>query len=180
MEYSYNLSSIVNFPTRINSSSISIIDNFFIDTTYSNKFDIIPVSNGLSDHDAQLLTIQLDQQHIKGQSTSYKRNINQFTIDDFLDSLSQETWASVFEGNDVNTNFNNFLNTFLRHFYASFPMVKVKNPYNHNSWITPGIRTSCQHKTVLYLKLQTNSNPALKKYFKDYCRILTEVIKAAK
>ena len=59
-------------------------------------------------------------------------------------------------------------------------MVKVKNPYNRNSWITPGIRTSCQHKTVLYLKLQTNSNPALKKYFKNYCRILTTLIKAAK
>jgi hypothetical protein len=108
--HSYNLSSIVNFPTQISSRSLSTIDNFFIDTSYSNKFNIIPIINGLSDHDAQLLTLQFAQQHTKDQSVSYK---NQFTIDDFLHKLSQETWASVFEGNNVNTNFNTFLNTFL-------------------------------------------------------------------
>ena len=34
-----------------------------------------------------------------------------------------EAWENVFSnnGNDTNTIFNNFLNTFLRKFYASFP-----------------------------------------------------------
>ena len=178
--HSYNLSSVVDFPTRISSCSYSTIDNFFIDNSYLNKFNIIPIINGLSDHDAQLLTIQLVQQHIKGQNAFYKRNINQYTIDDFLHKLSHETWAPVFEGNDVNTNFNTFLNTFLRYFYSSFPMVKVNKPHNYNSWITTGIRTSCQHKRVLYLKLRNNNNPSLKKYFKDYCRILSRVINDAK
>ena len=52
----------------------------------------------------------------------YKRNINQYTITDFLFKLSHETWTSVFEGDDVNTVFNAFLNTFLRYYYSSFPM----------------------------------------------------------
>jgi hypothetical protein len=46
--------------------------------------------------------------------------------------------------------------------------------------ITSGIRTSCLRKRVLYLKLRNNNNPALKKYFKDYCRILSKVINEAK
>ena len=110
----------------------------------------------------------------------YKRNINQFTIADFLLKLNHETWTSVFEGNDVNTIFNSFLNTFLRHYYSSFPVIKVNKLLCQNSWITSGIQTSCQHKRVLYMKLRNNNNPALRKYFKDYCQILSKVIKDAK
>jgi len=174
---SYNLSSIVNFPTQISLHSFSTIDSFVIDNSYLNKYNIIPLINGHSNHNTQLLTLQLAQQHIKDQNISYKRNINQFTIADFLHKLSHETWASFFEGNYVNTIFNSFLNTFLRHFYSSFPMIKVNKPLNHNSWITSGIQTSCQHKRVLYLKLRNNNNPVLIKYFRNYCWILSKVIK---
>jgi hypothetical protein len=153
---SFNLSSIVNFPTRISLNSFSTIDIFFIDNSYLNKLDIIPLINGLSDHDVQILIIQFAQQHIKDHFMSYKSNINQFAIADFLLKLSHETWDSVFEGNDVNTVFNSFLNTFLRHHYSSFPVIKVNKLSYHNSWITSGIRTSCQHK-----KLGNSNNPEL-------------------
>jgi len=82
--HSFNFSSIVNFPTRIGPNSFSSIDNVFIDNSYLNKFDTIPLVNGLSDHDAYLLTIQFVQKHNKDQGTYFKRNINQYTIADFL------------------------------------------------------------------------------------------------
>ena len=90
--------------------------------------------------------------------------------------LSHETWACIFEGNSVNT----ILILFLIHFCSRFPMIKVNKLLNHNSWIMSGIRTSCQHKRLLYLKLRNNNNSALMKYFKDYCSILSKVIKEAK
>jgi exonuclease III len=55
--YSFNLRSIVNFPTRLGQNSSSIIDNVFLDNSYLNKYDIAPVINGLSDHNEQLLMI---------------------------------------------------------------------------------------------------------------------------
>jgi hypothetical protein len=55
----YNLTGIVNFPTRFNNTSASAIDNFFIDTTRLEDFMISPFSNNLSDHDAQILTINI-------------------------------------------------------------------------------------------------------------------------
>jgi hypothetical protein len=73
-----------------------------------------------------------------------------------------------------------FLNTFLRHYNSSFPVIKVNKRLSPNSRITSGIRTSCQHKRVLYLKLRNNNNPGFKKYYKVYCRILSTVIKEAK
>jgi hypothetical protein len=41
--YSFNLCSIVNFPTRIGPFSSSTIDNVFIDNSYLNKYDIAQV-----------------------------------------------------------------------------------------------------------------------------------------
>jgi hypothetical protein len=36
------------------------------------------------------------------------------------------------------------------------------------------------NKKVLFIELRNNKNPTLGKYFKDYCRILSKVIKEAK
>jgi hypothetical protein len=53
--HSYNLVGIVKFPTRFGLNSQTAIDNVFIDTSTSGKYDLYALINGLSDHDAQLL-----------------------------------------------------------------------------------------------------------------------------
>jgi hypothetical protein len=58
---SYNLSSIVQFPTRTYKNSISAIDNIYIDTTKIPTYEVTPVINGLSDHDAQFLKIKINK-----------------------------------------------------------------------------------------------------------------------
>jgi hypothetical protein len=112
---SFNLSSIVNFPTRISPNSSSTIDNFFIDNSLISDYDISPSINGLSDHDGQVLKIQFAQQQLNNQSFSYKRNIKQYTKSDFLLKLSYETWTTVFEGSEANTVFN----TFFKHIFEA-------------------------------------------------------------
>jgi exonuclease III len=51
----YGLYSTIQFPTRITNSSASAIDNIFINTVKFNDFNIHPLINGVSDHDAQIL-----------------------------------------------------------------------------------------------------------------------------
>jgi exonuclease III len=55
---SFNLMSIVSFPTRIQNYSNTAIDNVFIDSSRKEHISIEPVINGLSDHDTQLLVIK--------------------------------------------------------------------------------------------------------------------------
>jgi len=50
----YNLTAIVNFPTRINNTSASAIDNFFMDICRLEDFLVTPFLNDLPDHDAQI------------------------------------------------------------------------------------------------------------------------------
>jgi len=54
---SYNHYGTVNFPTRIHNNSVSAIDNTFIGKVKYENYSIHPLVNGLSDHDAQLITI---------------------------------------------------------------------------------------------------------------------------
>jgi exonuclease III len=54
---SCNLFSTADFPTRIQNTSKSAIDNIFIDHSRSGTFNLAPICNGISDHDTQLILI---------------------------------------------------------------------------------------------------------------------------
>jgi hypothetical protein len=99
---SYNLTSIVDFPTRIDKEASSIIDNIFVDKSNFDNYTIMLSINGLLDHDAQLLMISITHKKVQKKSYYYKRKINSHTIADFQLKLSYENWDSIFRGEDVN------------------------------------------------------------------------------
>jgi hypothetical protein len=53
----YNLTATIHFPTRVQNESNIVIDYIFIDNYKFTKYTVSLLYNGLSDHDAQLLTI---------------------------------------------------------------------------------------------------------------------------
>jgi hypothetical protein len=108
------------------------------------------------------------------------RKLDDNSIKQFKFLLSYENWEEVFSDKNVNTILNNFLNTYLRIFYTSFPLTKVKYQHNIKPWLTTGIRISCANKRKLYLRYRNSTNMYFKNYYKKYCKILTLVIKAAK
>jgi len=105
----YNLTGIVHFPTRITNTSISSIDNIFVDSR--NNYTIKPYINGLSDHDAHLLKLNNLAQPIGIIKPIYTRSINKHAIAEFQSLLSWEQWDNVFGVNNVNIVFNYFRNT---------------------------------------------------------------------
>jgi len=80
--HSYNLAGVIKFPTGIAMNSHTTTDNVFVDTSTIGKYDLYPLINGLSDHDAQLLLI-LNKGKEKEHHTYIKRKINKYTITDF-------------------------------------------------------------------------------------------------
>ena len=122
---SYGLSSIVNFPIRIQRNSRTIIDNIFISTFKFNNYSVYPNKNGLSDHDTQCLILQDILKYKLNANALFNRKFDKPSIADFKNKLSYELWDNVFSENDVNTSFNNFLNTYLKLFNSCFPLKKV-------------------------------------------------------
>lgn len=118
----YNLTSIVSVPTRVQKNSKSAIDNFSIDLTRIGKFTIDHFHNALSDHDAQILFINEFHLQTHNNNIIVIRNINKFSLHDFKVMLSYENWDEVCSNNNVDTICNSFLNTYLRIFYLCFPL----------------------------------------------------------
>jgi len=139
----YNLISIVNFPVRINNTSASALDHFFIDASCYKDFSIIPFCNDLSDHNVQILTINIpvQKQSVRSKLTG---KMDKHMILDFIFKLSNESWDGVFNNKDVNLMFNSFLNTYLKIFYSSFLLIRSKSRNYDNNWVTLGIKISCK------------------------------------
>jgi len=64
--HSYTLTGIVEFPTRFGLTSQTAIDNVFIDISTLGNYELYPLINGLSDHDAQMLILNKGQKKGKG------------------------------------------------------------------------------------------------------------------
>ena len=75
-----NLKSTINFPMRIINGSSTVID-IFIDL--SRNVSINPLINGLSDHNAELLTLGNLTALIQELTSCYVGNINSFTLYEF-------------------------------------------------------------------------------------------------
>jgi hypothetical protein len=80
--------SIVNFPTRIQGNSAIAIDNIFIDIMKKDDHSICPIINGLSDHDAQSITLNKININLYAKQFKIIRKINKQTIDDILIKFS--------------------------------------------------------------------------------------------
>jgi hypothetical protein len=80
------------------------VDNIFVDNSRMNLSSISPIINGLSDHDAQILTIK----NVYATTNKFPlkqriKLIDNETIMNFQTLLKKETWESVF--NEVLTKF---------------------------------------------------------------------------
>jgi hypothetical protein len=83
----YNPKSSVNFPTRTSNSSVSNLDNSFIEVSRYEDFSVTPFENGMSDHEAQTLTINIPAQR-QFPKPKFIRKMDKFAILDFIFKLS--------------------------------------------------------------------------------------------
>jgi hypothetical protein len=145
---SFSLSSIISFPTRITKNSRTAIDNIFIDIIKVENFITSPLSNGLSDHDAQIIEVYIHNSVCReANNIRTMRKINKRTTN-FINKLSQELWQNIFGNSnlDVNSKFNSFLNTYLQIFDSCFPKIKIHEKQSTNKWLIKGIINSCIKK----------------------------------
>ena len=158
----YNLDYTVNYPTRINDYTETTIGNIFLDRSENENFIIEPYYNGLSDHDAQMLTLYIpSHKSLKHGLTRTGRKCGDFSISEFQTNLSYENLESVLNStsdNDVNVIFKNFLNTYLRIFSCKIPVHKSLVRNKVKVWLTKGTLISCRHKIDFYQLCRISNN----------------------
>jgi hypothetical protein len=103
-----------NFPTRIQGNSATAIDNIFINIMRKDDYSISQIINGLSNHDAQSITLNKLNINLYAKQFKIIREINKQTIGEFLIKLSYETWDQSFSSENVNEMLNLFLDKYLK------------------------------------------------------------------
>jgi len=107
---------------------------------------VYPFTKGLSDYDAQIITLTDISTPIPEHSFSLIRKVYKNTMRSFVYLLSYENWENIFVEENVNIIYYNFENTYPRILYASFPFVRLRHLQNSKPWLTKGIKISCLNK----------------------------------
>ena len=113
----YNMTHTVDFPTRSQNGHSSAIDNIFVVKSRMQSYEIFPLLNALSDHEAQCIILnkffpETEVMNGKHKNKCKVRLIVSETVSYFQEQLLQESWENVFYTKDVNSSFNKFLNIF--------------------------------------------------------------------
>jgi hypothetical protein len=95
----------------MHNNSITVTDNISIDKVKYENYSIHPLVNGLYDEDAQIVQINNVTVEKNISKTQSIRKFNKFSISQFAVNIGYENCDNVFIKEDVNTVFNNFLNT---------------------------------------------------------------------
>ena len=181
---SYNMMQTVFFPTRVQGNSSSTIDNIFVHSSLLEGHSVSRIVNGLSDHDAQLLILKsiCSQTNVK-HKYQLLRKVNPVAIETFLSLIKEQEWQDVYSADNADDKYNAFLNTFIMLFESCFPLERSKQGTFSNrqpGWMTKGIRVSCRTKRELYQNVRSSQNEDAVAHYKQYCKVLKNVIKNAK
>jgi hypothetical protein len=105
----FSLTQVVDFPTRIINNSGTLIDTVFVDVMICDKIQVKPFINGLSDHDAQIISLQNANIGLQ-QTVSKKKSrlISEQSIKHFQTLLKDEMWDTVYESTCINEMYSKF------------------------------------------------------------------------
>lgn len=141
-------------PTRITHETKTSID--WICTNIDLKcIQTSVILSGLSDHTAQIVTLQLLSEKIKMSIKEKKRTFNKNTINLFKTRLHEQPWNCVYQIEDVNESYNNFHRVIQRILNETCPvkMTRKKQHNQKNCW-----DAECSRLKNLYINALEKEN----------------------
>ncbi|KAF9811567.1 hypothetical protein SFRURICE_017027 [Spodoptera frugiperda] len=165
---SFNLKLVITQPTRL--SSATCLDNFAHNTNQKCDHEVFDFA--LSDHTAQLIkitvnkTCQLKSWRIKRRDMC-EENLKKFN--NYLQSLS---FSDVYDTDDPNLAYNNFLNIFQVLYNSCFPYKSILvKPHKQIKWISRGIRICSKRQRQLLWQKRLKPTDENKIKFETYAQI---------
>ena len=148
----------IDKPTRVRSTSATLIDNIFI-----NNPDQVVVSGNIisdiSDHFSHFCILKSMRDKIQIKKTKV-RDFSRFSRDSFEADLSNVNWNALLNKRtcDADNLFSSFYNKFNKLINKHAPMKTISNRKTKQlskPWITKGIRISIKVKNKLYVSGDT-------------------------
>ena len=174
--FSHSLIPLITKPTRITSSSATLIDNIFatIPDSDSQSFQGILCSD-ISDH-YSVFFIDYTTKLSISEPVYTSRNFSQANIDQFNTKLQEYDWVPGLLSDDPQISFSHFHKTFSNLYDLCFPVRKTHCNYkNKMPWLSSGLKKSIKIKNNLYLR--SIRSPCYESEYKDYKSKLTRLLR---
>ena len=134
----FNLTQLVEEPTRITEHSRTLID-VILTTTENNVKQTVTIPSSISDHDIVMSTLALKKCRSKPTYVSV-RSFRNYDKDAFCKDISNAPWSIIENLKDVNESLNGFDSLFNEILDQHAPIKKVKVPVRPNPFVTEEIR----------------------------------------
>lgn len=176
----FNLTPLINRPTRITSNHSSIIDNIFSNNFIGMEQFILPVS--ISDH---FLILKSEPHSNSSNETKHisKRCFCNDNILKFETDLVTKDWNNIISETDSIKQWDLFFNNLDSAFTKAFPMkiIKIKNNVKKaNLWINNEIKALIKKERKLYLRKLNSPTPHNILLHKNFKNSLNSSIRKAK
>ena len=134
--HSHSFISLINRPTRITSTTATLIDNIFTNSTnIENSFQGLLVTD-VSDH-LPIFCVDLEKTDCVKEDFIYRRNMSQRNKLAFRDDLANLDWNEMYHLSETQAAFGWFHSKLLLLCNKHFPKQKVKSKYNtRKMWLT--------------------------------------------
>lgn len=178
--------SYINKPTRVTETTSTIIDHIFVrecrdlnkDRT-NVEFKPILIKTSLTDHYSVILSVNVISNTTKHKLEKTEQKF--INYNQLCNVLENETWANVYNTDDVEIAYNNFNNTLSTHIQNCSKIIKKHSiSYKIKPWMTNGLLNSIKHKDKLKAQLIQNFSEERKVQFNKYRNKLNKLIKTTK
>lgn len=170
-------------PTRINSTSATVIDHIFSNLHNHESMSLrsITLLCDISDHLGNLVLILNNKPRVRYEDRPFIRLFTDSNIHKFCNMLCVNDWHLVYDCLDVNDSVSRFMNDFQSAFEVCFPLVKCsRKQYKSKSWITKALKISIKNKNKLYHKYISTKLMTDKDKYNNYKKILDKLLLKAR
>ena len=144
----YGLYPSITKPSRITTTSATLIDNIFTNKIFDIQLSGL-LCNDISDHlpiycvtKQEGVNVDLDNKFV------FTRIFNDKNLDKFKTDSANHNWDTVFNHQDVNIAYDYFNMEFCKMFEYHFPKKKVhaQSKCLSKQWLSKGLKNACKKK----------------------------------
>ena len=179
---SFGLSQVISSPTRITSSSATLIDHIYTNIS-SCCIHSGCIEAGISDHLPIYATFEKFQCNIQEKKTIIHRNFRNVSVDSFKNDMMNLNWTDVYDCFEPNEAYDKFCEMFLEVCDKNAPIeeIHVASKKTHKPWITRSIKKSIRKKHQMYSKtIKSGFSKVHFDKYKKYRNILTSIVRTSK
>ena len=175
----FGLSQLINKPTRITRSTISLID-LCITNSPDKILNSGVLTLGISDHSLVYMSRKIHYSNKNSNRIIEKRSFRHFNSEEFVNNLSQQKWCDIEKLSDPNEMWHEWKRNFMSCFDKHAPIRKKRIGNKRSPWINNELIKKLQERDLLKKKADKTSDDLTWKKYKKVRNSVNNAIKTAK